>query len=577
MALRLATRQHLPSLNALASMVNMTIGDILAGRSTAILAALAGFPKEKSSYVAISIDTATRTAMIGSEAVFINDFSLASRRWCSTCLREDIELARRTGEPTSTAAWSRPAWDLRSVIACHRHLVALLETCPSCSRVQDWNGPAIDRCACGGYLAQVDGRPVPVDEVAWETFVTARLAGKPGPPLLAPDPIRTLVPSIERVGFAANSEWTVSRMRASPSERAAARRTGMAVIANWPGAFHDALDRVCTGMGGDGRPRGLVGGYGWVHGEWAHLSPVTRIDTEVRSELRRHALHHEIVAEAEPMFGEALPHTISMTAAARVCGMSYPRARKILDAEGVIPGGVRRGVAFPLRPEAVAAAISSRPTPSLLIDASAMLGVGRSQTRRLRAQFGTGHGDWSGDLLTRLREGATRRPIGISNFRSLPAACRSTGVALEDACGFVLQKSLSTFLDDQGTTGIYTLMVDTSQLRALGRSHLSIERAAKLLGIHHDAMRWLIRSGKMSKTINGVCPTSLAKFDGQYIAAARLAARTSISLNKLAALLSHLGVRAAFGPPLCRQIIYERAEAERASGLRPAETGATLH
>lgn len=564
MAMRLAARQGLSSLRELAPLAGTTAEDILAGRSAETLAELAGFSRTKASYVAISIEPASRTAKIGAEPVFINDFSLAWRRWCSPCLREDMALARQSGEPESTAAWSRPEWDLQSVAACPRHLRKLSDACPACARAQDWLGPAIDRCQCGAYLAEEDGPPVSAMDVEWEKFVVGRLAGNRGPRLLAPDPIRTLVSSVERLGFAANLPWTLSRQRACTDERIAARRAGMATLADWPRAFHAALSRVCIGMGGDERPRGLIGGYGWIYGEWAYLPPVTRIDAEVRAELRGHAVRHAIVAQREPVFGRPQGHTISMTAAARVCGMGYSRARQLLDAEGVIPAGVRRGVEFPLCPNAVAAVITSRPARGLLTDAAADLGVGRTQARRLRTRFDTGRADWSRDLLSRLRHCAVPGGTAQPHLRPLPDACRTTGVRLEEACGFVLQNALLVRAESTDRSGLHALMVDPSRLRSLGRNHMGVERTAKRIGIHHEAMRWLINAGEVRRTERGVCPASLDAFDARYLAAGRLAAHYAVSHRMLGRILKSAGVLPAFGPPLCRQVIYDRADATAA-------------
>lgn len=559
-ALRLAARQRLSSVDDLLRAHAPALNGVLGPDAARVLRQLSGFDGSDRPFEEIVVSARSRAVSAGGETMLLNDWSLASRRWCAPCLRDDVRKATAAGLPSETAAWSRVEWDMRSFVACPLHLVVLSERCPRCGAGQDWSGPAVDRCRCGGDLSRAVAPPMPAQRLEWERFVSGRMAGLEGPTLLAGDTIKDVLPSIERLGFATSLPWMPTRPRTSRCERLRARVAGMATVADWPRPFRDALDQVSAGAGELGRPRGLIGGYGWIHSEWAYLPPRTRIDRAVRVELRAHAVARGLVAADEALFGEPPAGTITMKDAAGTLGMGFERARRLLDEAGAIPAGVRRGVAFPLNPAEVAAAGRSSAQRSGISEDARILGVGRSQARRLRAEFGKTPG-WAADLVERVRGGAV---VSASRLLSrLPHACRAVGMPLEVAIGHMLAERLTVHGVLADTAGLAGVLVRAADMRPLAGRPLSVEAAAGRLGIHHEAMRWLVAEGHVARAADGgISSAALLDFERSHVPAAALARAGGTSPRRVIEFLTSVGCAPVFGPPDCRQAIFARRRAQ---------------
>ena len=94
-----------------------------------------------------------------------------------------------------------------------------------------------------------------------------------------------------------------------------------------------------------------------------------------------------------------------------------------------------------------------------------------------------------------------------------------------------------------------------------------MEEASAALGIHGDATRWLVRQGVLA-TIAGrgttnVSEPSVRRFRERYVRAVEVACALGTSPKSTVVRLGRAGIAAAFGPPGCRQALFERADAAR--------------
>ena len=564
-AQRLATRHGAPTVDYFLRPFGLSFEAIMTGTGAFQLLAMAGLATVHGEKAAPRIDARERSVQIGGQLLLLNDWSTSARRWCPLCFRDDRNVALSLGEPVDTACWHRISWDMRSTSSCANHQVALAATCFRCGRQQDWEGPTLDRCQCGGDLGEMNVRSLAPGEGVCDAYVQGRLgeASSLSLPLLDGDPLKHALPSVERLGWAVLLGYCPHRSRSTQEARVVARDAGIAVLDNWPSGFIGALDRVSHGRAAGFRSPGLIGAYGWIHSEWAYLPPRTALDRAVRSVLRSHAIRHHIIARGEPIYEILAPDQVNMTEAARILHMDYIRARDLLDDQGAIPTGVRRGVAFPIYPEdlnrVLGKRVAVRPAP-----APVRLGVGKKQAQSLKKAFcktDCSEGDWVQQLLNDCRNSKVQACDDPISLRRLPSACRSVGVSIVAACAALCSGQLTArgILDDDPT--LAGILLQPSELRkCLGRSAMSIEAAACQLRIHHEAMRWLLKEGHIAKTSQGgVDRASVEAFAGIYIPASELARVSRTSSRHLVQQLAGMGVCPAFGPPACRQLILARS------------------
>ncbi|WP_425506438.1 TniQ family protein [Sphingomonas xinjiangensis] len=564
LGLRLACRLKLQSSLRLAANLGLTATDMLNGRGSKRLCNAAGFSEDKWPGGELAPDVKTRTVWVRGHALLLDDWCPTFRRWCPACLLDDRTRALQNGEPIESAAWWRPEWAVRSYLNCSHHACALIERCYGCSAPQRWHGPAVDRCHCGAILATDE--TIPASVASWETFVSDRLAGDESRALLGCDPLRELLPAVERLGTSLLQPWSLSRPRADDVTRATAREAAMTAISNWPASFRRRLDEVAAGTGTDLRPRGLIGAYGWIHSEWATFPPRTELDRQVRREVREHAIQSGFVAAGEPLYDFRGGGTIHMTTAAGRLAIGYKRARQLVADAGALPSGTRRGVAFPLDPVQIEeiASQEKRTICFSLKHEQADLGVGRQQARRLRATFGSTGPGWVLRLIESCAAGCSTSVL-VSGARPLPNACQAVGVPLELACAALIKGEIKACSVDPDRAGLGGIAVQTSDLRALSTRPVSIERAARRLGIHHEAVRWLVRHHHLRRhEVVGITPGAIDAFAATFATATELARDAQMSTRALSSYLEARGCRPAFGPPSCRQVIYWREGASRA-------------
>lgn len=154
---------------------------------------------------------------------------------CPMCLKERAVL--------------RPVWDHSYVVACPRHGCEMLAACPRCARPLDWRRRWVDRC-CGDAPLQ-DTRPRAADDGVVDIVrLIARAAGVAAPPPSAAS--LALVGHLDMAGLgllvphlaaAAGMPGVTSRSPMPPDKAKEVVARAGAVLGDWPGAFHRAIER----------------------------------------------------------------------------------------------------------------------------------------------------------------------------------------------------------------------------------------------------------------------------------------------------------------------------------------------
>lgn len=60
--------------------------------------------------------------------------------------------------------YMRAAWQLRTICGCIEHACILMDSCPVCGALLDWQRPAIDICRCGRFLTAPAQQQPPLPE-----------------------------------------------------------------------------------------------------------------------------------------------------------------------------------------------------------------------------------------------------------------------------------------------------------------------------------------------------------------------------------------------------------------------------
>lgn len=572
--LRLAARHREDHVPSFAASFGLSLRRLLAGHDSAKLAELAGVEAASLSWFTPRIDVRARSVDIAGERLLLNDWSTRRRRWCPACFAEDRASAPKENLRVEFACWHRALWDVWSVHSCPIHQQRLVEVCSRCGETQDWRGPAVDRCSCNADLATT--------ETAFATSAADRYtAGRLGfiertsLPLVDGLSLKEALPILERVGHGARAGYCRHKRRPTVDEAVRDRDLGAGIAAGWPESFETILDQVLAQSRATGAPAGMIGAYGWIYGEWAVGSLPDGFAQELRGTLQRHAVRHAVIAPDEPLFGAEATPSLNMKEAARLLGKGHAGVRRLLAAGGLIPAAARRGVSVPLAPEAVAELKARLDTLLDQGEVGARLGTAKGPTRAIIAEglLVAVSGDGGPPryrmadverLLSLLRGDAQTYSETPPSLMPLPQACRAKGIPLAKACRAVVDGELAIcgiLTDQPGFKGLLVRPLDL-HLRRPAALGVSVEVAAEEIGIHHDAARWLVGQGELHRVgkgpRGGIDPASVARFRERYMPGAEVAQHLATSPRAAVAMLAKSGIHPAFGPPACRQVLFER-------------------
>ncbi|TRW15145.1 TniQ family protein [Glacieibacterium frigidum] len=500
--LRLAGRNGESRAGWFATSLGLDYREVLTGRHVEAIATRAGLNPGELARFSPDIDAPTRTVLLNGQEVALGDWSASSRRACVACCAADEEEARATGRALDWAVAHRAFLDVRSIERCPIHRLPLHNCCLGCGTELLWSRAPLGACPHGCRLSSFNARGDL--DVSLERYLAARIGFGPTIAMLLLDglPYRRVAQLLERVGRVELLGWTRRLARQTPEADAAARRLGFEMVSDWPASLLRALDGILLAASEPvGVEEGIIARYGWVYPDWLAVEndEVTALIAPI---VRGHAVLNGIVARDEPMLGHRPPPTISLTAAARLSGLSRERTRALLEGAGAIPDGSKRGVAFALEPAAVAAATTAQKTMGLTRESAAvLLGTSRSRVADLlRAGLLDREGKHvaatSIETLLRLLHSKSRSQPAPPSAVPLPRACRGWGVPLAEACEAIVVGRLAVWASP-ASGGLSMLLVRPEDLGAR-RRQLSLAVAARRIGIHTECMGQLVRAGAVA-------------------------------------------------------------------------------
>jgi hypothetical protein len=531
--------------------------DLTSGRRVELFADRAGLDAEEVVRASPLIRARSRTVELHGEVLQLGDWSLRSRRRCPICVQTDADDAGRIGIPAEWWATSRSWWDIRSIDVCPEHHVRMIDRCAACGTLHGWKcGLLVCRCgARNGARACIEGDP------AFSRYVLGRLSLclPTSVPILDGMVLSEAVRTSELLG-ASRLTWSPTKPKRTYAEESEDRLQGLRIACDWPSGLLKSLDELVAGYAL--RPAsGLIAAYGWVYSEMC-MGDVSRATSDlVIDVVREHAVRSGIIASDEDRLGGVVPATITAKMAAKCLGYGYERTRRTLEQAGAIPTGSRRGVAFALDPSAVRRLSSERRLPS-----SARLSIGRTQARnllrdeRLRLAVPPDAGDRVSALVSVVRSLAL--PGDRQATVPLPLACRNMSVPLAAACRGIIDRKVRVRLGgtDEGLRAVLVRQADLAALRARS-DRMTVQAIARESGLHHEAVRALVRCGAFGETERGqVSAVAVRRFLDEHVTAAELSRDRNTSPSAVRRTLERMGVVPAFGPPECRQLIYLRCD-----------------
>lgn len=560
--IRLGGRNGFASTQRFATSLGIEFPRVLTGSHVAKLAGLAGLdPQAIRDCSPAMRETGRKVALCGEE-FRLGDWSTRNRRYCPACLASDLEEARRIRLEPEWYVSHRAMWDVRLITACPVHGVQLLGDCYKCGEELGWNTTNILRCAC--CRADLLAAPcTPMQDPAGE-YVARRLLGQAGEnDLLDTLSLSEAMRLCERLG----QIEMVGAVRSLPRQNAAslscARAVGVKMTWDVKREVLGALDKIIRPAE---RPQGLHGAYGWIYGEW--LTNPDGSNGFLRSVLFDHAVRNGVISAEESRLGNVSPETITMTQTARRAGMGYKRARAMAAEVGIIPKGSRRSVAFTIDPKAVMELKATARKPLSRRDAARRLKTGKAQVADLLSmgllRLGAGDAVFP-DSVTRLLDSLIMHCCAGSQpdkVLSMAVAARNAAVPLWRIVQAVREGRIPSWRSSgEGLSQFRVRLCDVILLRAAS-GKLSIEAAARRMGVHHDCARAMARCGTLADETGLVTEEGIARFERQYVVGAKVAREMGRSPLALHRLLSKAGVQPAFDLNTHRQVIYLRSDIE---------------
>lgn len=526
------------------------------------------------------VEAMARRVVIGIETLRTRDWTVASRRWCPACVRDD--RSNTSGPARRWATFHRAWWDVTAIRCCPDHGTELVDRCGRCGSAQGWDRVELHACDCGADLGRV---PAAAEADRFGKYVHARLVGSSvhGVPFLDGLTLAAVVPMVDRLGqvplVGAGTRW--ARVDGTPAE--GARERGFEIASGWPTAFEDCLDSTLAVSRQTGRPPGMLGAYGWIHEAWVSCLPAEDGGAVLRECLRRHAVRNGVVAEGEA--GTEVGSRIDLKTAAARLGTGHDRTKRILAARGALPRGRRRSVAVPVDAAEVARIATVMSTLIDLSTAARRLGVGRGVMRSIANEGRIGRSDEgaafglsgfdAGALRTfadRLKGNArivSRAPTGT---KPLPQACQASGVSVAKALGLVADGKLVPVAVLAGAPPVAGLLVRVADLgprRRTAGADVTIVEAASMAGVHPDAMLQLIRASAIPARRQAgrwsIRCIDMERFVEEHISGAQLARTLRTSPRNVVRVLNAAGCTPAFGPPRFRQVVFTQSAVSMAA------------
>lgn len=501
--IRLGARNGYRSASRFAASLGMELRRVLTGQHSARVAVMAGLNPQPVQFSSPCVLMPERRVKLSGEEFELSDWSTRTRRSCIECHAEDADEARRLGISPATYVSHRSIWDLRLVKSCPVHRIKLTDRCHRCRRTFAWQTTNMLQChRCQANLLEGVREPL-TDEVGMYVVRRLKNGNTGGNTVLDHMPISAAMRLCERLGLIKSLGSVHTMPRQTTEALGMARALGFEMSQRLNSTVPEALNSLL--LKGE-EHKGLTRNYGWIYHEW--LATADRFHAPIQHILFTHAVKHGLISSGEARLRNAPQPTITMTEAARRLGMSYARARKAADAARIIPLGSRRSVAFTLDPVAVARLKSPEKQMMSPKRAADELRTGKPQIQSLittgilvsNCNQRIDHGAVAG-LLAELAARCEDSPLPDDAI-PLGQSGRNAAVPISRIIEAVRRGAIICWQGDgHGLARFRVRPSEVVKLRA-PPSNLSIEAAARKIGVHRDCLRALIRCGAIGD-LNG--------------------------------------------------------------------------
>lgn len=500
------------------------------------------------------------------------DYSVAHRRWCPMCLKED--------------PYHRVWWDVQAITTCPAHEIELVSDC-GCGKPLRWRNQPLVQCDHAHDLRRAKVRKADAAATAHDTYFLGRLLPERTIPVPALDGVslREVSTLLERLGQAWVGEGrTLHRLRRELPPRAL-QAEGFRIATALPGAFEDLLDRRVADAARRKGKGGVAHAYGHEFYYWIAGLPDHSLAAALKSILARHVEQNvELKTGTRLPSGAAIvPEGVTVSDACRRVGMGYDRFVKLLLDLGIEPRPMLGGARLTLSTSQWSDLHARLDGWRNLRQVCSELGVWEAEAIELAregwlevAAEGRGSAEWvfardaSAKLLGRLRERCGRFVGGDWRYEPLHKAVRAEGASVAEAISLVMAKRLPAKLRGRLASGLISILVPRPQLRDLLAAKrgapVPLRVAGRRLGIGQAVLDAVLREGMLAPTgvgdVETVSEGQIAGFRKSYATMAELRelARAR-NFQVVAAALTKAGVRPSASGPSLFDAVYPRAPA----------------
>ncbi|GJD63399.1 MULTISPECIES: TniQ family protein [Methylobacterium] len=563
---RLAARNGETSCRAFAAEVGLRyFGEVLAGRRVEAVENLAGLAgSDIARYTAVSSGP-RQVVVLNGETLLARSWAPKKRRYCPRCLGGDLRGTVENDGPRPFRPYRRAWWDVVHVDNCPIHCCELLRACPACAEPIDADCAWPWRCRCGGDLTNAAAIPRSPNECSLDRYVVGRLGGcEPLPSrILDGVTLEAAIWAAFYVGWIADHGRALDMRRADHATKAAARRRGLELLADWPLSFEALLDAMVEDVPSRDMqslsPRTAYGALSM----WLARSPEGSLEP-LRAAVRNHAEKSR----------RSAPSGVTFTEAANQLGVTRKTLVAVAEQLGLLPSGTDLRSRIVIDEEAVSKVRDLLTRTLGQRHAARFLGISVPAFQRLvdagvvatHDPVVTGRRDRTYSpqelehLLGRLSGDVPECHDLVGDLAGLPAASFKGRVGLDRLLPAVLDGRVRPRGRLPSAPGLQGILVSVGEVVAL-HGHRSdsmlLEEAAKRFGVNYWGFRGLVRSGlipgrqALGRTNKRwwVRRADFERFCDEYGTVRHLAERYDLSRIVTRAIIDKLGLKHAPVPP----------------------------
>lgn len=515
-------------------------------------------------------------AIVMDEVFDRKHFSAETKRWCPECLRQH--------------AYHRVWWDLVPVTTCPFHGVDLMTRC-GCQIPLITVVNFIDHCRKGHSLANLEAPKANEDSLAVDRYIIQRLFGakQQGHPHLDDSTLEDVIQLATKIGRAVLAPAHSLHKSQKDEIRRHFLAYGFAALTDLNGKLADTLNLLCSKEGSPIRKWGLERTYGRFYSDLMQSND-SPLRTAIHDIFTRHVGSTKVILKGGSIsdrYGKS-EETVLISEAAKMCGLSTDRFRRLAVEFDVVPDEWGRGT--PLRierhkAEDLAVRLKGHKTLTeisreLGLSKKAAGGIVRSGLIEIIMTGASGqegfnhwviHRDGAVNLLARLDALVPSELEAGDHLASLPLAAKFCSTVLETV-NDVLEGRLKIRGMDMAAIGLCRYLLSRSEVRISAQRErapgFTVNQTADEIGLGKNAVI-SFANGHLLKTtrygaIRTVSQDEIERFKCEYATVPQLAQLLDLREGMVKSVLTQAGVKPVAEPPKFAQILYERPKAMEA-------------